>query len=186
MQRTLSDYFSTELRWIYLTSSVPSVLSCEKWSIFQTNLMTFLFSPLRKTSLFIFIFLFFLQGMDKCICSFCSAKFIYILGMHLKGLLSKRDGFAHFGLRGANVWKKAWAGDSAQSSRECCGSRNIRSLKCFLKHFLKRHQDLSLSFFSPSFIPVPQIYLPLSFIPKLHLTYSVSVLIPLCVLLRDQ
>lgn len=113
-----------------------------------------IFSSQKDFTIHLYIFIF-LQGMDKCICSFCSAKFIYILGMHLKGLLSKRDGFAHFGLRGANVWKKARAGDSAQSSRECCGSRNIRSLKCFLKHFLKRHQDLSLSFFLSLFYPFP-------------------------------
>lgn len=63
-----------------------------------------------------------------------------------------------------------------QSSRECCGSRNIRSLKCFLKHFSKRHQDqlLSLFFLAPSFIPALQIYVPLHFIPTItpHLQYS--------------
>lgn len=44
-----ADDLSAELRWLDPTSSVPSVFSCEKRSIFQRNLMTFLsLSPLRN------------------------------------------------------------------------------------------------------------------------------------------
>lgn len=121
--------------------------------------MTFLFSG-RKTSPVLFIFFFSLpRGRINAFAASAPPKFIYISGMPLKGGgCHEEDGWAHFGSQGANVWKKAGAGDSAQSSQECRGSRNIRSLKCFLKHFLKRHGDQLLS---------PRLYLPLSHPPSL-------------------
>lgn len=101
---------------------------------------------------------------------FISRRRLYRGGCHREMALLTMDSW------GANVWKKAAAGDSAQSSPECCGSRNIRSLKCFLKHFLQEARRLtfispslslsaSLSLYlslslslSPAFIPRPQIY----------------------------
>lgn len=92
---------------------------------------------------------------------FISRRRLYRGGCHREMALLTLD------LWGANVWKKAAAGDSAQSSPECCSSRNIRSLKCFLKHFLQEARrltfispSLSLSLYPslPLSIPRPQIY----------------------------
>ena len=66
-------------------------------------------------------------------------------------------------------------------------AENIRSLKCFLKHFLKRHQDQLLSL--PFFLSLSLDFSSRCLSPpslKLHLTYRASAQISLPDLLRDQ
>lgn len=140
---------------------------------FRGSLMTFLFSLLQTWG-FIFIFLVrWGRWEDKCICSLLLSKVYLYLRMHLKAqaAVTRRWHCSLWIVRCKCMKKKARAGDSAQSSRECCGSRNIWSLKCFLKHFWKRHRDRLSNYFSlsPSFFH-PSASFFLAFSPPLQNT----------------
>lgn len=203
-----SHYSSIKLRWTVLTSGVPSVSPVwekKKQSIFQRNLMTLLFSR-RETvhcpSLWFPPLLPLPRGwwINAFAGSAHPKVYLYPGDAFIGGGCHREMALLTLDSWGANVWKKAWAGDSAQSSPECCGSRNIRSLKCFLKHFLQEAPgptfiSLSLSlYFSPSlaFIPCPPNLPPhtppfphlSSSAPKTSSSARAAVLLFLCAVLR--